>query len=83
MTGRVSCAAAVLMPMVYLGEILAGVIALAAGKDRQAREVDVNPEILKPAGIARLRLAGEKKEMVEQKGLEPSTPTLRTWCSPS
>lgn len=24
------------------------------------------------------------KEMrVEQKGFEPSTPTLRTWCSPS
>ena len=22
-------------------------------------------------------------EMVEQKGFEPSTPTLRTWCSPS
>ncbi len=21
--------------------------------------------------------------MVEQKGFEPSTPTLRTWCSPS
>jgi hypothetical protein len=30
-------AAAVLLPMVYLGEILAGVIALAAGRDRQAR----------------------------------------------
>lgn len=36
-TGRVSCAAAVLLPMVYLGEVLAGVIALAAGRDRQAR----------------------------------------------
>ncbi len=24
-----------------------------------------------------------KKRMVEQKGFEPSTPTLRTWCSPS
>ena len=23
------------------------------------------------------------KIMVEMKGLEPSTPTLRTWCSPS
>jgi len=22
-------------------------------------------------------------EMVERKGFEPSTPTLRTWCSPS
>jgi len=22
-------------------------------------------------------------ELVEQKGFEPSTPTLRTWCSPS
>lgn len=26
---------------------------------------------------------GVEKEMVEQKGFEPSTPTLRTWCSPS
>ena len=25
-------------------------------------------------------LAGKK---VEQKGFEPSTPTLRTWCSPN
>ena len=36
-TGRVSCAAAVLLPMIYLGQIIAGVIALAAGRDRQAR----------------------------------------------
>jgi hypothetical protein len=25
----------------------------------------------------------QEEEMVEQKGFEPSTPTLRTWCSPS
>ena len=25
----------------------------------------------------------DKEELVEQKGFEPSTPTLRTWCSPS
>ena len=24
-----------------------------------------------------------KKKVVEEKGIEPSTPTLRTWCSPS
>jgi hypothetical protein len=36
-TGRVSCAAAVLLPMIYLGQIIAGVIALAGGRDRQAR----------------------------------------------
>ncbi len=23
------------------------------------------------------------KKVVEEKGIEPSTPTLRTWCSPS
>jgi hypothetical protein len=23
------------------------------------------------------------KELVDGKGFEPSTPTLRTWCSPS
>lgn len=28
-------------------------------------------------------LANGVKNMVEMKGLEPSTPTLRTWCSPS
>jgi hypothetical protein len=36
-TGRVSCAAAVLLPMIYLGQVLAGVMALAANRDRQAR----------------------------------------------
>ena len=36
-TGRLSCAAAVLLPMIYLGQILAGVIALASGRDRQGR----------------------------------------------
>jgi hypothetical protein len=36
-TGRVSCAAAVLLPMIYLGEILAGLVALTAGRDRQGR----------------------------------------------
>ena len=25
----------------------------------------------------------EKRKVVEEKGIEPSTPTLRTWCSPS
>ena len=24
-----------------------------------------------------------KRKVVEEKGIEPSTPTLRTWCSPS
>ena len=24
-----------------------------------------------------------RKKVVEEKGIEPSTPTLRTWCSPS
>jgi len=24
-----------------------------------------------------------RSEMVEQRGFEPPTPTLRTWCSPS
>ena len=27
--------------------------------------------------------SGQIRGMVEQKGFEPSTPTLRTWCSPS
>jgi len=25
----------------------------------------------------------QKGKVVEEKGIEPSTPTLRTWCSPS
>ena len=25
----------------------------------------------------------KKRKVVEEKGIEPSTPTLRTWCSPS
>ena len=25
----------------------------------------------------------KRLEVVEEKGFEPSTPTLRTWCSPS
>jgi site-specific DNA recombinase len=29
------------------------------------------------------RKKGGRKDLVEQKGFEPSTPTLRTWCSPS
>jgi hypothetical protein len=36
-TGRISCVAVVLLPMIYLGQILAGVIALAANQDRRAR----------------------------------------------
>jgi hypothetical protein len=36
-TGRVSCAAAVLLPMIYLGQVLAGLMALAANRDRRAR----------------------------------------------
>ena len=40
-----------------------------------------------PATALIFRLLGQDQEdrvkMVEQKGFEPSTPTLRTWCSPS
>ena len=28
-------------------------------------------------------VGGDEKKVVEEKGIEPSTPTLRTWCSPS
>jgi len=55
-TGRVSCAAAVLLPMVYLGEVLAGVIALAAGKDRQARVLLLG--VLLFCGLVLVILAG-------------------------
>lgn len=35
--GRVSCGAAALLPLIYLGQVVAGVTALAAGRDRQGR----------------------------------------------
>src|SRR5437764_816779 len=35
--GKVSCGAAALLPLIYLGQIVAGVTALAAGRDRQGR----------------------------------------------
>ncbi len=36
-TGRISCGAAALLPLIYLGQMVAGVTALAAGRDRQGR----------------------------------------------
>jgi hypothetical protein len=36
-TGRVSCSAAVLLPMIYLAEIFGGLAVLAAGRDRWGR----------------------------------------------
>jgi hypothetical protein len=36
-TGRVSCSGAVLLPVLYLGEIVWGLAALTAGKDRRGR----------------------------------------------
>jgi hypothetical protein len=36
-TGKVSCGAAALLPLIYLGQVVAGVTALAAGRDRQGR----------------------------------------------
>ena len=36
-TGRISCGGAALLPLLYLGQVVAGVTALAAGRDRQGR----------------------------------------------
>lgn len=36
-TGRVSCSGAMLLPVVYLGEIIWGLAALTQGKDRRGR----------------------------------------------
>jgi hypothetical protein len=36
-TGRVSCSGAVLLPVLYLGQIFGGLAALAAGRDRWGR----------------------------------------------
>ena len=35
--GRISCGSAALLPLIYLGQVVAGVTALAAGRDRQGR----------------------------------------------
>ena len=35
------------------------------------------------AGSIPLLISPDEKKVVEEKGIEPSTPTLRTWCSPS
>lgn len=35
--GRISCGGAALLPLIYLGQVVAGVTALAAGRDRQGR----------------------------------------------
>lgn len=42
-----------------------------------------NPYCVSPPNAKNAALANGVKNMVEMKGLEPSTPTLRTWCSPS
>ena len=40
------------------------------------------PEIISVFRNLRTNLH-DSRGLVEQKGLEPSTPTMRTWCSPS
>jgi hypothetical protein len=55
-TGKVSCGAAALLPLLYLGQILAGVAALAAGRDRQARALLLG--ILIFCGLVLVILAG-------------------------
>ncbi|MFL6233393.1 MAG: hypothetical protein ACJ76N_09700 [Thermoanaerobaculia bacterium] len=55
-TGKVSCGAAALLPLVYLGQIVAGVTALAAGRDRQARALLLG--ILLFFGLVLVILAG-------------------------
>jgi integrase len=41
------------------------------------------PRLPHAVAVAREKSWNYKEKMVEQKGFEPSTPTLRTWCSPS
>ena len=53
--------------------------------DAVARE-GIRSERLSPLGSdasTKSLLLTAKREVVEQKGFEPSTPTLRTWCSPN
>ena len=57
---------------------------------REENPVDEKRWSISPIRDTRLRIpfgghhpsSGEKR-MVEEKGIEPSTPTLRTWCSPN
>jgi hypothetical protein len=55
-TGKVSCGAAALLPLIYLGQIVAGVAALAAGRDRQARALLLG--IMLFCGLVLVILAG-------------------------
>ncbi len=55
-TGKVSCGAAALLPLIYLGQIIAGVTALAAGRDRQARALLLGIMIF--CGLVLVILAG-------------------------
>jgi integrase len=41
------------------------------------------PRLPHEGAIARKKALNYGRNLVEQKGFEPSTPTLRTWCSPS
>ncbi len=55
-TGRISCGAAALLPLLYLGQVVAGVVALAAGRDRQARALLLG--IMLFCGLVLVILAG-------------------------
>jgi hypothetical protein len=55
-TGKVSCGAAALLPLIYLGQIVAGVAALAAGRDRQGRALILG--IMLFCGLVLVILAG-------------------------
>lgn len=55
-TDRISCGAAALLPLLYLGQVVAGVVALAAGRDRQARALLLG--IMLFCGLVLVILAG-------------------------
>lgn len=54
--GKVSCGSAALLPLIYLGQIVAGVAALAAGRDRQGRALILG--IMLFFGLVLVLLAG-------------------------
>ncbi len=61
----------------------ADALELAKIDPMDARKVKFAPRLPHEGANSRKDPLNYKEKMVEQKGFEPSTPTLRTWCSPS
>ena len=67
----------------FIHASLADALELAKIDPKGPRKGEFAPHLPNSGAIARKKLLIYEGNLVEQKGFEPSTPTLRTWCSPS